>query len=67
MKFELSWQILKKNSQMSYFTKIRPVGVTYFHVDGQTGRIDMTKLIVAFRSFMKTCLKHRVSGQESLD
>jgi len=52
---------------MSYFTKIRPVGVTYFHVDGQTGRIDMTKLIVAFRSFMKTCLKHRVSGQESLD
>jgi hypothetical protein len=30
--------------------KIRPVEVELFHADGQT---DMTKLIVAFRSFVK--------------
>ena len=28
--------------------KIRPVGAVFFHTDGRT---DMTKLIVAFRSF----------------
>jgi len=28
--------------------KIRPVGATLFHMDGQT---DMTKLTVAFRNF----------------
>jgi hypothetical protein len=32
--------------------KIRPVGAELFHADGRTdGRTDMTKLIVAFRSF----------------
>ena len=36
-----------KNPQISNFMKIRPVG-SELHADGQT---DMTKLIVAFRSF----------------
>jgi hypothetical protein len=32
--------------------KIRAVGAELFHADGQTdGQTDMTKLIVAFRSF----------------
>jgi hypothetical protein len=30
--------------------KIRPVGAELFHVDGETG---MTKLIVAYRTFVK--------------
>jgi len=30
--------------------KIRPVGATLFHVDGERER-DMTKLIVDFRNF----------------
>jgi hypothetical protein len=33
---------------MPNFIKIRPVGAELFHADGQT---DMTKLLVAFRSF----------------
>jgi len=34
--------------------KIRPLGAELFHADRRTngdGRIDMTKLIVAFRNF----------------
>jgi len=37
-----------KNSQISNFMKIRPVGGELFHADGRT---DMTKLIVAFLNF----------------
>ena len=37
-----------KNTQVSNFIKIRPVGADLFHTDGQT---DMTKLPVAFRNF----------------
>ena len=37
-----------KNTQISNFTKIRPVGDELFRVDGQT---YMTNLIVAFRNF----------------
>jgi hypothetical protein len=34
------------------FNKIRPVGAELFHTDRQTdGRMDMTKLMVAFRNF----------------
>jgi hypothetical protein len=40
-----------KNHQISHFMKIRPVGAELFHVDGQT---DVTKVIVAFRSFANT-------------
>jgi hypothetical protein len=45
-----------KNAQMSNFMKIRSMGAELFHLnwrnDGRTdGEKDMTKLIVAFRSF----------------
>ena len=39
-----------KNTHISNFMKIRPVGAELFHADGRT---DMTKLIVAFRNFSK--------------
>ena len=42
----------RKNTQMKNFVKIRPVKVELFHADRQADRrIDMTKLIVAFRNF----------------
>ena len=37
-----------KNTQISNFMKIRPVGAEVFHTGGQT---DMTKLMIAFRNF----------------
>ena len=44
-----------KNTQMSNFIKIRPVGAELLLVDVRTyGQIDMTKLIVAFRNFANT-------------
>jgi hypothetical protein len=41
---------LSKSVKISNFLKICPLGAELFHADGQT---DMTKLIVAFRSFAK--------------
>jgi hypothetical protein len=38
-----------KNTQISIFLKIRPVGVELFHADGQR---DIAKLIVAFYNFV---------------
>ena len=38
----------RKNTQISDFKKILPVGAELSHADGQT---DMTKLIVIFRNF----------------
>ena len=43
--------IFWKNTQISNFVKIRPVGAELFHADGRT---DTTKLIVAFRNFVNT-------------
>jgi hypothetical protein len=40
-----------KNTQMSSFVKICPVGAELFHANG---RRDMTKLTVAFRNLAKT-------------
>jgi len=37
-------------AEYSHFMKILLVGAELFHADGQ---IDMTKLVVAFRSFAK--------------
>jgi hypothetical protein len=37
-----------KNTQVSNFIKILPMGAELFHADG---RIDMTRLLVAFRNF----------------
>ena len=46
-KFEF-FDRFSKNTQISNFMKIRPVGGELFHADGQ---IDMTKVIVVFRNF----------------
>jgi hypothetical protein len=52
MKHQFSYQFLSKNTQKSTFMKFRPVGAEMFHVGVRAGgRTDMTKLIVAFRSF----------------
>jgi hypothetical protein len=41
-----------KNTQISNFIKLRPVGVELFQADGETGgKTDMTKLIIAFHNF----------------
>jgi hypothetical protein len=54
MKFEFSRQIFEKNTQLSNFMKIRPVGVELFHADARTdGHTDMMSLIIAFRNFVK--------------
>ena len=46
--------VYRKNSQISNFKKIRPVGAELFCVDIRTDRWSvMTKLIVAFRNFSK--------------
>jgi hypothetical protein len=56
MKLEFSRQIFLKNTQISNFVRIHPVGVDFFHVDAKT---DMTKLIVTLRSSVdapKNCI-----------
>jgi hypothetical protein len=51
MKLEFSRQIFK-NSQISNFMKIRPVGAELFQAEGQTdGQTVMTKPLVSFRNF----------------
>jgi hypothetical protein len=40
--------ILSKNTRISNFLKIRPVGAELFHTDSRT---DTTKLVVVFRNF----------------
>ena len=45
-------QPFSKNSQMSNLMKVSPVGAELFHADRLTDRrIDVTKLIAAFRNF----------------
>jgi len=45
----------EKNSQISNFMKIHPLGYEVSHPDGRTDRqTDMTKLTVAVRSFATT-------------
>jgi hypothetical protein len=48
MKLELFRQIFRKNTPISSFIKIQPIGAELFREDGQT---DVTKLIVALRIF----------------
>jgi len=50
MKLDIFFYIFWKNSQISSFMKIRPVGAQLFHTDGET---DMTKLTVAFLNVAK--------------
>jgi hypothetical protein len=56
-KFEFFPEISSKNLQIQNFIKISPVGAELFHADGeadgQDGRTDVTKLILAFRCFAK--------------
>jgi hypothetical protein len=70
VKFEFSVHSFEK-SRTSIFMKIRWVEAELFHADGQTdgctddGQTDMTKLIVAFRSFKdvsKKTLPTRIHG-----
>jgi hypothetical protein len=49
-----------KNTQISNFMKIHPVGDELFRTDG--GWTNMTKLIVAFRNFLRTSLKNSSHG-----
>jgi len=49
MKLELSRKFVK-NTQMSSFMRVYPVGAVFFHADRRT---VMTKLVVAFRNFAK--------------
>ena len=59
MDLEISRQILeKKNTQISNFKEIRPVGTEFFHADGRTdGQTDM-ELTVALRTFAKSPIKY---------
>ena len=50
----LNFPIFPKNPQISNFMKIRPLGVLLFLADRRT---DMTKLTVAFRSFLNAHIK----------
>ena len=46
--------IFSKDTQISNFMKIRPMGAELFNADGRTdGHTDMTKLIDVFRNFAK--------------
>jgi hypothetical protein len=47
-KLEFSRNILDKNSQISNYMKIHPVGHEFFHAERRT---DTMKLIVVFRNF----------------
>jgi hypothetical protein len=61
MELQFSRQILK-NSQISNFVKIRPVGAELFHADGQT---DMTMYIAAFRNFVNDVANSECSSNET--
>ena len=55
--------MFSKNTEISNFMKIRPVGTELFHVDGQMGgrkdeRTDLSKLIVTFGDFVKVRKLH---------
>jgi hypothetical protein len=50
MNLESFFDSFSKNIQIYYLMKIRSAGAKLFHADGHT---DMTKLIVAFRNFVK--------------
>jgi hypothetical protein len=50
--FWIFFTVFLKNTQISHFIKIRPVGAELFHANGPTNRrTDMMKLTVAFRNF----------------
>ena len=50
MKLEFSQHIFEKSSNIKFCENLFSVAAELFHADG---RIDMTKLIVVFRNFVK--------------
>ena len=66
MKLEFSRQIFffSKNLPIWDFMKIRPVGAELLHTDG---RKDMTKLIVAFRSFANVPNNYWISNTKYIN
>jgi len=58
MKFEFSWQIFKKYSNIKiYWNSIQWEPSCSMRKDG---RADMTKLTVAFRNFVKSAKKYAI-------
>jgi hypothetical protein len=59
--FNETWLLDKfsKNTEISNFMKIRPVGAELFHADRRT---DMTKLMVAFRDFTNALTNEKSQG-----
>ena len=57
-KLEFSRQIFEKKAQISSLIKIRPVRPELFYADG---RMDIRKLIVAFRNFANAPKNYEVS------
>ena len=57
------FDMFSKNTDISSFIKIRPVGAELFYADRQTDRqTDVTKLVVAFLNFAKALKKFRLSS-----
>ena len=67
--FKETWiffDIFSKNTQISNFTKNRPVGAELLHADRRRDRqTDVTKLLVAFRNFAKAPKMHAHSFNSS--
>jgi hypothetical protein len=57
MKLELP-ERFSKNTQISNFVKIHPMGAELFHADG---RADMAKLRAAFRNFANLPKNHAIN------
>jgi hypothetical protein len=53
--------MFSKNTQISIFMEISPEGAKFFHVEVRAdGQSDITKLIVAFSSFVNGLKKHKI-------
>ena len=64
--FNVTWIFLdrfSKNTQISNFMKIRPVGAGLFFADRRT---DMTNLIIAFRNFANAPKNELYTSQKTL-
>jgi hypothetical protein len=62
--FNFSTHFSKKSPVTIFLKRIRPLGAHLIHVDSKTERererqTDITKLIFAFRDYMRMCLKRK--------
>jgi hypothetical protein len=64
MKLEYYGRIFDKNTQIPNFIKIREVWAKLYHENGQT---DMTKLIVAVRSFANAHKQFQILPTQFID